>query len=122
MHLLPNERLGFLNTEQTKALCQLSERYPDKLTWRTHELCRVLGVDAPTAMLVMATLDAEGFADQMLVVCHTCDEEHVIRKYPVEVGFPKLPIECPECQNDIESSDELRFDFEAKLKETIRCQ
>lgn len=101
-------QFSFLPDKARVKLATLQANHPGKQQWMMHELCNYLGIDPAKGLLVFRALEAAGVAKHYLLVYHC--EETFIAKLPFAKGFPTLPLECPECQNEIERLSELRFD------------
>lgn len=115
------EELPFLQDPQIDKLSRLDENYPGKRRWLIHELCNELGIRPPEAFQLMGLLASHGFASQELVVYHK-EHDIAILFIPAAKGLPSLPFTCRECEQEIDSYDDLRFDLSARMTKPVEFQ
>lgn len=82
-----------------------------------HQLAVQLGIEYSEALAILADLEARGICDMKLLIYHNCEPDVPADAIPYGTGFPDLPWTCPNCENSIESYDELSFDLMAKSKQ-----
>lgn len=105
----------FLNDEQIALLESLCASRHKKAKWNMNELCNKLGIRPPKATLIMATLSSRKLAEHYLLVYHNNCEPIPIMRRLYRQGLPVLPVECKECQREIDDPVELRYDSEMRL-------
>jgi hypothetical protein len=66
---------------------------------------------AERLLAFMLCLEADHLGELFHRLYHVC-EAHPIRTLPFRKGLPDLPFRCPECEQTIETRDELTIDVE----------
>lgn len=84
-----------------------------------HVLEVQLGLRYSQGLAIIAVLASEGLCRSKILVYHNCDPDLPVGAFPLELGLPKLPWRCPECERAVESYDELAFDIEAIMLDSV---
>lgn len=84
-----------------------------------HVLEIQLGLDYSQGLAIISVMASEGLCKARLLIYHSCDPELVVGSLPLDQGLPELPWRCPECEREVESYDELAFDVEAVILDSI---
>lgn len=110
------QRLSFLSEVQ---LDQLEQHFIEpQTTAMPHQIAVKLGILYPQALSVLAVLESIGVTDNFLLIYHNCSEAPV-GSIPYGTGFPHVPWQCPECENTVDSLNELSFGVLAKSNDSI---
>ncbi len=87
-----------------------------------HQVAIATGCGVYEAMGLLLYLSSLSLVKPKLLVYHMndlIDPPNYILSRDAELGFPDLPLICDECGEEIESYDDLRFEFSFILNEKI---
>ena len=102
-----NGVLSFITHEQKEILNARFAESNAKVM--PHELSGPLSISYSQAISVLTALQALGFAQNYIVVYHSCEPDLPISYTKFEDGFPALPWVCENCQEEVENFEELSF-------------
>lgn len=108
--------MSFLSDSQIDTLRE-HFRLPQQ-TCMPHQIAVKLGILRSQAILILSLLEAEEATVNRLLIYHNCAEAPV-DSMPYGIGFPSLPWICPNCEHEVNSYEELDFDFIARAEDTI---
>jgi hypothetical protein len=101
-------RLDFLSSEHKSELNRHFKSPNEKAM--PHQLAVRLGLSYSDALAILSVIEADKLCQLNLLVYHICAETP-IGSLPFGQGFPKTPWHCPYCEETVEDSRELNFDF-----------
>jgi hypothetical protein len=110
-------RLTFLTPEGTARLNRLLEMPSQKLM--PHSVAILLGVSYAESLALLTLLHAMGACTNRLLIYHRCAENVAVGAIPFGVGFPELPWQCPLCEAEVESYEELLVDLESVFETPV---
>jgi len=84
-----------------------------------HVLAVQLGIDYSSGLAIIALLASEGLCKPRIVIYHICEPDLPMSARDLTLGLPILPWRCPNCENWVESYDDLSFDIEARLLDSV---
>ncbi|BCL37739.1 hypothetical protein [Nostoc sp. MS1] len=109
--------LGFLSENQKAELSKYFMKASTNVM--PHQLAVQLGIEYSDALALLADLESKGICEMKLLIYHNCEPDVPIDAIPYGTGFPDLPWTCPNCENVVETYDELSFDLMAISKQPI---
>ncbi len=91
---------------------------------QTHVLSSQTGIDSDVILGLLMYMLAVDLCDMVIYTYHhgLYDDLPHISESPFLDGYPKLPWYCDECEEEVESYDELEFDYVARLKEPTHIE
>ena len=75
-------------------------------------------VSPEVLVAVVLCIEADSVGRARWVIFHGC-EDHPIDERPFRTGLPSVPFQCPECDEQVESQDELSVDVACILPEPL---
>jgi hypothetical protein len=117
MRLNASSRLRFLDEEVLHELNLMLANEGTSIM--PHVLEIQLGLRYSQGLAIIAILAAEGLCKARILVYHDCEPELPVAALPLELGLPKLPWKCPECERAVETYEELAFDIEAIMLDSV---
>jgi hypothetical protein len=109
-------RLNFLSKEHKSELNQHFGRPNEQAM--PHQLAVRLGLSYSDSLAILSVLEADKLCQLRLLIYHICTETPV-GSIPFGQGFPKVPWHCPYCEEIVEDTRELNFDFMATNVDVI---
>ena len=110
--------LNFITPEQKKLLnARFSE--PDAHVM-THEISGPLSISYDQAISILTALQLFGLTKNYILVYHNCEPDLAVSYVKFEEGLPSIPWLCPNCQEEVESLQELSFGMMAISNQTIQ--
>ncbi|HLP90640.1 MAG TPA: hypothetical protein VK184_18925 [Nostocaceae cyanobacterium] len=91
----------------------------EKTTLMPHQLAVILGIEYPDALRRLFHLEKLGVCEINLLSYHICTPDVPVSALPYVAdlgyveGFIDFPWQCPECHEQVNSHEELNFDFMA---------
>jgi hypothetical protein len=116
IQLICENHLDFLNDYHKSLLNKYFQTPPTVL--QTHDLAISLGLEESKIIAIIATLSADRYCRNWLLIYHNCSETFVDRR-PLNEGMIRLPYRCPYCEFVIEDFKELKFDLMVETNNKI---
>jgi hypothetical protein len=112
-------KLPGIGREEKRRACAI---FNDGARLMPHQIAHAVGINYWQALgIVVATESAEA-AKLLLLIYHSCEPDIPVASGPYGVGLPSLPWLCPNCGEEVETYNDLGFDFEAELLADIDFQ
>ena len=83
-----------------------------------HDMANRLGVHRPPVMAMIIVLGRQALVKRRYCIYHRCSEAPVAYR-DFEDGFQPTPWVCPECDDEITSPTELRYDLLCLVPEQL---
>lgn len=101
-------------SEWTNLAAALAELRARERGFMPHELANRAGLTYRAALAVAHVLGDRHAVERVWCVYHTCAPMPVAYR-PFEEGFQPTPWECPECEMEVLSPEELTYDIRCKI-------
>lgn len=105
--------LQFLSSSQK---CELENLLLSRDSLMPHEIANQLSITYEQALAFLLACELYGFAEVYLLIYHSCEPDKYIDAIRFKSGIPDLPFICENCEEEVETIDELSFDILASLK------